>query len=194
MSICDQYIIFQPLRKGPKRTELGLPSQGAGVMIVDWVDSCRCGDRLMAKAQIQRSAGGVVYQEREGEMWVALIATRGGTVWGLPKGLREKDEKPLATALREVKEEAGLLGESVADMGFIEYWYRDSLTEVLYHKFVHYYLLSHEGGDVGAHDREVDEARWFPIAEAIERFSYENERDVLTRARVEWEKLSSKST
>ncbi|TKJ30826.1 MAG: hypothetical protein CEE40_03715 [Chloroflexi bacterium B3_Chlor] len=148
----------------------------------------------MAKAKIQRSAGGVVYQEREGEMWVALIATKGSTVWGLPKGLIEEDEKPLATALREVKEEAGLLGESVADLGYIEYWYRDSSTKVLYHKFVHYHLLSHEGGDVSAHDREVDEARWFPIDEAIERCSYENERDVLTRARAEWDKLSSKAT
>jgi len=102
-------------------------------------------------------------------MWVVLIATKGGEVWGLPKGLVEKGEKPLDTALREVGEESGLQGESVADLGYIEYWYRDSTTKVLYHKFVHYYLLSHVGGDVGEHDWEVDEARWFPIEQAIER-------------------------
>ncbi len=145
----------------------------------------------MAKVKVERSAGGVIYQEREGKMWVALIATKRGQVWGLPKGLMEKGEKPLQTALREVREEAGLEGEPVADLGYIEYWYRDSATKVLYHKFVHYYLLWHVSGDVGKHDWEVDEAQWFPIEEAIERASYENERGVLTRAREEWKRLAS---
>ncbi len=145
----------------------------------------------MAKAQVQRSAGGVICQKREGKMWVALIATKGGEVWGLPKGLVEKGEKPLQTALREVEEESGLRGEPVTDLGYIEYWYRNSTTKVLYHKFVHYYLLSHVGGDVTQHDWEVHEARWFPIEEAIERASYQNERGVLIKAREEWSKVAS---
>lgn len=147
----------------------------------------------MAKVQVQKSAGGVVYQVRDGQMWVALIATRGGEVWGLPKGLVEKGEKPLQAALREVKEEAGLRGEPVEDLGYIEYWYRDFAAQVLYHKFVHYYLLSHVGGDISDHDWEVDEARWFPIEDAIERASYENERKVLVKAEDEWRRLHSPS-
>jgi 8-oxo-dGTP diphosphatase len=145
----------------------------------------------MTTVEVQKSAGGVVYQERDGEMWVVLIATKGAEVWGLSKGLVEKGEKPLDTALREVKEEAGLLGEPVADLGYIEYWYRDSTAGVLYHKFVHYYLLSHLEGDVSEHDWEVDEARWFLIEEAIERASYENERRVLIKASEEWSKIAS---
>lgn len=144
----------------------------------------------MGKARVQRSAGGVVYQDRDGDMWVALIATREGQTWGLPKGLMQKGEKPLDTALREVEEEAGVQGEPVADLGYIEYWYRDSAAKVLYHKFVHYYLLSYTGGDVRDHDWEVDQARWFPIEEAIERCSYENERDVLAKAKEQWHRLS----
>jgi len=140
----------------------------------------------MAKATVEKSAGGVVYQIREGEMWVALICTREGTVWGLPKGLIEKGEKPLEAALREVREEAGLHGESVADLGHIEYWYRDSESKVLYHKFVHYYLLRCEGGDVADHGWEVDEARWFRIGEAMETISYENQREVLFKAKESW--------
>jgi 8-oxo-dGTP diphosphatase len=145
----------------------------------------------MAKASVQRSAGGVVYQDRGGEMWVALIATKEGQAWGLPKGLIEKGEKPLATALRETEEETGLQGEPVADLGYIEYWYRDSATKILYHKFVHYFLLSNTGGDVSDHDWEVGQARWFPVDEAIERCSYENERGVLAKAREEWTRLFS---
>lgn len=135
-----------------------------------------------------------MYQNRGGEMWVALIATKEGTVWSLPKGLVEKGEKPLDTALREVEEEAGLQSEPVVDLQYIEYWYRDSGSKILYHKFVHYYLLSHTGGDVSDHDWEVDEARWFPIDEAIERCSYEKERAVLVKARQEWARRSLLTT
>jgi 8-oxo-dGTP pyrophosphatase MutT (NUDIX family) len=140
----------------------------------------------MAKAQIQRSAGGVLYQEREGQMWVILIATRKGTVWGLPKGLIEKGEQRLEAAVREVREESGLRGESVADLGYIEYWYRDADSKVLYHKFVHYFLLRYVGGDVSDHGWEVDEARWFWVDDALETISYENEKQVLLRARERW--------
>lgn len=140
----------------------------------------------MARVKEERSAGGVIYQERAGDLWVALIATRGGKVWGLPKGQIEKGEQPLDAALREVMEETGLSGDPVADLGHIEYWYRDSKSQVLHHKWVQYYLLRYVSGDVAEHGWEVDEARWFPIDEALDTVSYENEREVLRRAREQW--------
>jgi 8-oxo-dGTP pyrophosphatase MutT (NUDIX family) len=143
----------------------------------------------MARVQVQRSAGGVIYQEREGEMWIALIATKGGRVWGLPKGLIEEGEEPLQAAIREVREESGLQGESVADLGHIEYWYRDSKSKVLYHKFVHYFLLRYVGGDVADHGWEVDQARWFSFDNAFDAITYDNERKVLVSARERWSSL-----
>ena len=119
-------------------------------------------------------------------MWVALIATRGAEVWGLPKGQIEKGEKPLDAALREVMEETGLSGDPVAELGHIEYWYRDSNSQVLHHKWVQYYLLRYVSGDVAEHGWEVDETRWFRIDEALDTVSYENEREVLSRAREQW--------
>jgi 8-oxo-dGTP pyrophosphatase MutT (NUDIX family) len=140
----------------------------------------------MTKVITQESAGGVIYRENEGEMWVVLIATKGGKTWGLPKGLIENGEEPLEAALREVAEEASLRGLPMADLGHIEYWYRDSESKVLHHKFVQYYLLEWVGGDVADHGSEVDEARWFRIDEALEIVSYENEREVLRSAREQW--------
>lgn len=144
----------------------------------------------MAKARLQKSAGGVVYQESAGQMMVVLIGTKQGTVWGLPKGQIEEDEDPVEAALREVREETGLKGSCVADLGYIEYWYRDSGTKVLYHKFVQYFLLRYAGGDVSQHGWEVDEARWFSIDDALDTISYDNEREVLLRARQNWRSRS----
>ena len=144
---------------------------------------------MMAKVNELRSAGGVIYRASQGDMMVALIATKGGSVWGLPKGQVERNEEPLEAALREVVEETGLQGECVADLGQIEYWFRDSASKVLHHKFVRYFLLRYVGGDVSQHGWEVYEARWFPIDEAVKRISYDNERKVLLRAKARWQSL-----
>jgi len=39
----------------------------------------------MTKVTVQRSAGGVIYREREGEMWAVLIATRGARRGDCPR-------------------------------------------------------------------------------------------------------------
>jgi hypothetical protein len=42
--------------------------------------------------------------------------------------------------------------------------------------------LRYLGGDVWGHDHEVDEARWFPIEEAIENLSFATEKKMVRRA------------
>jgi 8-oxo-dGTP pyrophosphatase MutT (NUDIX family) len=144
----------------------------------------------MAKVKVQRSAGGITYREVDGQMMVVLIATKEGKVWGLPKGQIEEGEEPTAAALREVREETGLTSELVADLGHIEYWYRDSDSKILFHKFVHFFLLRYTSGDVSQHGWEVDEARWFPVEDALDKISYDDEREVLLRGQERWENLS----
>ncbi len=137
------------------------------------------------KTKFQLSAGGVVFRENEG-IEVALIATKRGTVWGLPKGLvdRERKESLEEAALREVREETGLHGRVLERIDKVEYWYRwkENDEPVRYHKIVYFFLIEHQGGDIRDHDFEVDEVRWFPLEQAMQIASYESEREILRKA------------
>ncbi len=136
-------------------------------------------------ARFQISAGGVVFRRTgEGGVEVALIATPGGR-WALPKGLVEKGESLESTALREVQEETGLEAEIVGRLDPIEYWYwwQEEGQKVRHHKKVYFFLMAYRSGDVADHDFEVEDVRWFPIDEAIQKASYPLERQVLQRVR-----------
>jgi 8-oxo-dGTP diphosphatase len=129
------------------------------------------------------SAGGVIYRRHNGTVWVALIHVR--KRWGLPKGHVERGERFSDTAIREVREETGLEGKLSGKLGEIRYSYRIKAPQgevIRIDKRVHFYLLRYVRGDVADHDHEVDEARWFPIDEAIERLQFATERKMVQRA------------
>ncbi|HEU4698605.1 MAG TPA: NUDIX domain-containing protein [Gemmatimonadales bacterium] len=137
----------------------------------------------------QVSAGGVAYRRRaDGAIDVALVLVGAKRRWQLPKGIVDPGETPAATALREVREEAGIATELVAPLAPIEYWYvgaeRGGGEQVRFHKRVHFYLLAYRAGDVRDHDREVLEARWVPLAEAEALLAFPSERRVVAEARA----------
>jgi 8-oxo-dGTP pyrophosphatase MutT (NUDIX family) len=133
----------------------------------------------------QVSAGGVVFKRSGPGVVVALIMPRGTQRWQLPKGLVDAGEEPEATARREVREEAGVEADVVSPIETIEYWYvgtdRDG-ARARFHKSVHFFLLEYRAGDVREHDHEVSDARWVPIAGALELLAFRNERAVVEKA------------
>ena len=147
-----------------------------------------------------RSAGGVAYRRvrvsqsdtpaeamptSEERIEVALIATRGGRRWQLPKGSREADESSLQTAIREVHEEVGLLTASEGFLQTIDYWYWDTYRKEvpeLVHKAVDFYLLRVVGGVLSDSSYEVDAVGWFTLERALAALTFDGEREVLEMA------------
>lgn len=129
------------------------------------------------------SAGGVVYQWKGDEIEVVLASRRtrrGQLAWGLAKGGIEDDETMEEAAIREVREETGLLAEIEESLGETRYFY--VWEDVRIRKTVHFFLMRHTGGDVDDRDDEMEEIRWFPLERALKRAAYRGERDVLERA------------
>lgn len=133
----------------------------------------------------EHSAGGVVVRfTPHGVPEVVLIATHDGERWSLPKGHIEPQERPEEAAVREVLEEAGVQARVVAPLDTVDYWYRWKGPEgdMLIHKYVHFFLMAYEGGDVRHHGWEVDDAQWVPLPEAIEKVTYKDEKALLQKA------------
>jgi 8-oxo-dGTP diphosphatase len=136
-----------------------------------------------AALKTQVSSGGVIFRKQNNRIEVALVAVKEGNVWCLPKGLIDKGEVPEKTALREVKEEAGLKGRIVKKLGEITYWFYIKKENVKYKKTVHFFLMEYESGDISNHDWEVDNVAWFPINEALRKATYKGEKEMIQKAK-----------
>ena len=105
----------------------------------------------------------------------------------LPKGLVDPGEKPEQTALREVREETGLVATPVTKLGDIKYVYVRSWGDrQRVFKIVSFFLLRYHSGaidDLVPQMRvEVKRAAWIPLEEGPRKLAYRGERDMVKRA------------
>ena len=137
---------------------------------------------------IEVSAGGVVFrQDEQGRLQIQMILDRYGKMT-LAKGKMEAGETVEQTALREIHEETGVVGEISEKLMVVRYEYVHNVYGNV-DKEVHYFLVQFKHGDLQAQVEEIDGVVWLTPVEAWQRQvtkGYENNNDVL---RVALEKL-----
>ena len=131
------------------------------------------------------SAGGVLVRPGAGGWEVAVIQPNGKPkVKALPKGHIDPGEQPEETALRETREETGLLGRSRGKLGDVKYAYRFEGKSIF--KIVSFYLLEWASGEIDQLSPqmrvEVAVASWLPLERAVKELSYPGERQMAQRA------------
>jgi 8-oxo-dGTP pyrophosphatase MutT (NUDIX family) len=141
----------------------------------------------------QVSAGGVAFRWKDAKPEIAIVSVKPKMRWQLPKGIVDEGESPQVTAVREVREEAGIDADLLKLIETIEYWYRSVKygKPVRFHKFVHFYLMEYQSGDVANHDHEVEEARWVSFDEALKMLDFKSEREVVEKAREMIEEMNA---
>jgi ADP-ribose pyrophosphatase YjhB (NUDIX family) len=100
-------------------------------------------------------------------------------VWSLPKGHLEEGETPEDAALREVQEETGIVGQVLAPLGVIDFWFIAENRRI--HKTVHHFLIEARGGELSDEDAEVEQVAWVPLDDLRARLAYADERRLLDR-------------
>lgn len=130
------------------------------------------------------SAGGVVYKEETGGIFVLVCQHSQHHGWVFPKGLigdkKEKETKE-ETAIREVQEETGIIGKIEKELTPITYWYVFNGEKIK--KTVYYFLMKHIGGDINNHDLEMEDVEWLPKEKIEERLTYKSDKQVWNEAK-----------
>jgi len=108
-------------------------------------------------------------------------------VFALPKGLVDAGEKPQAAAVREVREETGVVAEPVTKLADNKYVYVRSWGDgERVFKIVSFYLMRYVSGEIDdlAADMRIEVVRavWIPLTDAAKQLAYSNERKVLRQA------------
>ncbi len=128
----------------------------------------------------EKSCGALVYRVENGETMLLLLRHRHGGHWSFPKGHVEGNETEVETALREVLEETSL--HITLKRGFrhtVEYFPKPGVKKLVV------YFLGEALPDETAvrQEEEIGELRWVRLDEAFELVSFQNDRDLLSKAR-----------
>ena len=129
------------------------------------------------------SAGGLVVDLAGDVPRGALIGRTdklGRLLWSLPKGHIEEGETAEQAAVREVREETGIHGEIMGELGTIDFWFVADGRRI--HKTVRHYLLRATGGQLSDDDIEVTAVAWVPLPEISEQLAYPDERGLVEAA------------
>ncbi len=140
----------------------------------------------------ETSAGGVVYRKSGEKTEFLVVQHSGHHRWVLPKGWIDPGETKEQTAVREVKEEAGVEVELGKYLGETTIFYTNPEKEKV-RKTSHFFLMKHKSGDpVRDHGWEIEDTIWLLAEEAIKKLDYPGEKKMIERATALLEKGANK--
>lgn len=121
-----------------------------------------------------QKAGAIILSQKDPAL-IALLYRSKQNDWSFPKGHVEKDESPIETACREIKEETGLSVIQIVDLPPIEYRHP---TES--HIINHMFLMRSENDSSLKNEFRNDKISWIPYKEIAEKLSYSNTKEYYT--------------
>ena len=130
----------------------------------------------------QFSAGGAAYKtSKSGVIKWLIIKPAGTDRWQLPKGQIEKNEKSIEAAVREVKEEGGVITKVIEKIGSSSYFYVFEDTKCF--KTVTYFLMEIIKKTKEGHDEEIDKVSFQEFKKAYELLSFKDDKNILQKAK-----------
>lgn len=127
----------------------------------------------------EKSCGALVYRFINNTPELLLVRHKAGGHWSFPKGHVEAGETEQETALREVREETGLV--IALEEGFRHKVCYHPRPDV--HKTVVYFVGTPVSGELHAQEAEIAEIMWMPFSEAYGLLTFQNDRRLLMHAK-----------
>ncbi len=115
-------------------------------------------------------AGALVFRQTDHGLLFLIVSSSDRTSWVLPKGHIEPNESPEEAALRELQEEAGVVGQILDQLSLREF-------RVVNEKVLVQYFLAKEAGHCKAGESRI--IRWETESSGLELLTFEESRKVL---------------
>jgi len=130
--------------------------------------------------QKEVSAGIILYNDLNGRKEFLVLKYPGGH-WDFVKGKIENSEEPKQTAIRETKEETGIIDVEFIDGFYEEISYTFYVKNEEIGKKVIFYLGKTKSTDVLLSHEHIDFV-WLDFDDAIEKITYDNAKRILVKA------------
>lgn len=122
------------------------------------------------------SAGGIVLRRftPQDKFEVLITQHSGHKGWDFPKGHIEKGESSQDAAIREVKEETGIVAKVIKKLGDVKYFYYEGKEKVF--KTVIYFLMEYQKQGEATTAFEVSDLKWLPKGKVFDQLSFDSTR------------------
>jgi bis(5'-nucleosidyl)-tetraphosphatase len=142
---------------------------------------------------VEKACGIIVVYKGSENLYLLLEQKNYARAWSFPKGHIEEGEDLKVTALRELKEEAGITDIELLDLEPIhEEYIANEGPSNTYLKTNEYFIGFVKDMKVTIQEEEILSYKWAPYEEAFETFPYPERKEVLNKARAYIENYESR--